>query len=437
MLGLGAVMLVSAITAGTAWGAAVTTRVTLRSSGNEVNADADFPATSGNGRYISFESVGHFVPGDTGPHEDVFVRDIATGKTTKVSIKSNEQSAPFNCADSAISNSGRFVAFTCDGPLVGSDTNEKLDVYVRDRKNGTTQRMSVKTNGNQVAADSQEPDISGDGRYVVFKTDGKFVPGDTNATTGNMNPEDVYIHDRRTGATNRISVDSQGHQRDLDSGSLNPAISDDGRFVAWQSYGKFTEPDYQFAVDSDIFVRDRENHTTARASLKSDGSEADPNNNVSSSDPAISADGKFVAFEAQGAYVDGDTNNKSDIYVKNMSSGGISRVSIPRQGGQSNDESQLATISASGRFVAFESYAKLSGTDTNTGRDIYLRDRKLKETRRISLRTNGKQVDGYEHQLPSISADGRYVAFSSMGKFTPPGTDAGLDFDCFRRGPLF
>lgn len=406
--------------------------MSVKTNGNEVNADNDFPAISSTGRFVAFESVGKFVSGDSGADADIFLRDRKLHKTTRISVKSNGNEVNgCNSEEASISGGGRFVAFSSGCALVGADTNGVFDIYVRDRQQHTTKRMSVKSNGDQGLDISQSPAISANGRFVAFQSDAPLSQGipDANAST------DIYVHDRKTGSTKRVSLKSD--ESELPGPAAEkPAISADGRFIAFDAYGPFTaDPDYELAVDRDVFVRDRTLGKTRRASLRSNGTEADPNNNISSTDPAVSADGRLVAFQSDGPYVGGDTNNIFDIYVNDRDTNKTARVSIRTNGSQATTGgSALATISGSGRYVAFESYAKLVGGDNNTFRDVYLRDRKAKQTKRISVKSNGAEVDA-NHQLSAISADGRFVAFSSMGKFVSP--DAGSDFDVFVRGPLF
>ena len=197
--------------------------------------------------------------------------------------------------------------------------------------------------------------------------------------------------------------------------------------------------DYGFFGDTDVYARNVKKGTTVRVSLKADGSEANSTNNQTNRFPAVSGNAKFVAFSADeaGPFITGDTNNRWDVYVKNLASGAIARVSVKSNGDESSDNSGIdapAAISGNGQRVAFESYAQLVPSDTNTFRDIYIRDRKAKKTIRASITTKRKQVDGFSHQLPALSADGHWVAFSSQGKFT--GGDSGVDFDVFERGPI-
>ena len=418
-----------------AWASPPTTvRVSLKSNGAEVNADNDAPAISGNGRYVAFESVGSFAAGDSGTDGDVFVRDLVTGKTLWASVKSD--GTEVNSADgsegASISADGRFVAFTSDAALSPGDTNGALDVYVHDFQTGTTRRMSLTSSGAQVTADSENASISADGRYVAFQSDGALASGDTNGVT------DVYVRDRSTGKTIRASLRAGLAQPTEDS--TDPSISGDGRYVAFvTSDGQMTaQPDYGPSplLDNDVFVRDMTNHTTRRVSLKSNGTEADPNNQVASRDPSISANGGFVSFISPGAFVPADTNGVDDVYVRSLAANTTRLVSVRSNGNVAANASGVAApapLSSSGRYVAFESVAQLVPTDGNTYRDVYMRDRTAGTTTRISVKSNGSGVSA-NHQEPTISADGRFVAFASLGAFTTG--DSGNDFDVFLRGPL-
>jgi Tol biopolymer transport system component len=412
-----------------------TTRVTVKSNGQEVSADADLPSVSGTGRFVSFESVGHFTKGDDGTDADVFVHDRATGKTTRASVMSNgKEASGVDCEDSSISANGRFVAFDCNGPLVAGDNNGYDDVYVHDRKTGATVRASVTSDHKGVMADAVDPSLSANGRYVAFDSDGAFVPSDANGV------EDVYVHDLKSGKTKLASVRSDGDPTDQDS--KYPSISGDGRYVAFQSYDNSmtSDPEGQFpGVDEDVFVRDMKAGATTRVSIKANGQEADPGSQQNIL-PAISANGKFVAFtaDAYGDFAPTDNNTAADVYVKNLGTGKLQRASVTSGGTEGplgSGSDAPAAISANGRYVAFESYNKLAPQDHNPAmRDVYLHDRKTRKTTLVSVKSNGDDVPGYQHQLPSISEDGSFVAFSSMGAFT--GGDSGTDFDVFERGAL-
>jgi Tol biopolymer transport system component len=420
-----------------------TKRASVRSNGSEVNADNDFGAISGNGRFVTFESVGKFTRGDSIASEDVFRRDRKTGKTRRVSLKSNGKQVPGGGADdSVISSSGRYVAFHGEGAFVAGDNNGQDDVYVKNMKTGKVRRASVRSDGSEIAYASLHPAISGNGRFVAFDSEGPFVGADTNGIS------DVFRHDMKTGKTIRVDIRSDGTQTEYTPGvnfgadSEEPSISGDGNLVAYESIDDTmtADPDYDNQIDTDIFVRNVKKGTTTRVSLEADGSEANATNNQTNRYPAVSGNGRFVAFSADtaGSYVTGDTNNRFDVYVKNLVSGAIGRVSLKTNGDEALDNSGAdapPAISANGQRVAFESYGQLVPSDTsNVYRDVYIRDRKAKKTIRASVTTKRKQVDGYSHQLPVLSADGRWIAFSTQGEFT--GGDSGVDFDVFERGPI-
>jgi Tol biopolymer transport system component len=207
-----------------------------------------------------------------------------------------------------MSAGGRFIAFESDATnLIPGDTNGSRDVFVRDRKTGTTTRVSVGTGGVQGDGDSIYPSISADGRLVAFTSYAtNLVPGDTNGGP------DVFVRDRKTGTTRRVSLGPGGVQGDVGSGRL--AISADGRFVTFESddtnlvRGDTNE-------EWDIFVRDLHRGTTRRVSVGPGGVQG----NSYSLDPAISADGRFVALESNATnLVPDDTNNALDVFVRTL-----------------------------------------------------------------------------------------------------------------------
>ncbi len=197
---------------------------------------------------------------------------------------------------------------------------------------GVTERVSVSSAGSEGNQQSERSAVSADGRFVAFVSlADNLVPGDTN------NEADIFVHDRLTGTTERVSVSSREEQANGDSSFLGffqkPAISADGRFVAFASTAtNLVAHDTNNAED--IFVRDRLNGTTERVSLTGSGGQA----NADSSFASISADGQFVAF---GSFADnlvaGDTNFTSDVFVRDRLNGGSTewdhRRSEPRPGG--------------------------------------------------------------------------------------------------------
>jgi Tol biopolymer transport system component len=379
-------------------------RVSVSSAGDQGDLHSYGPSISGNGRIVAFYSyASNLVPGDTNGRSDVFVHDLQTGGTTRVSVSGGGRQGNHQSLDPSVSADGRFVAFeSYASNLVTGDTNGRSDVFVRDRQTGETTRASVSGSGDHGNHHSHDPSISADGRFVAFHSyASNLVAGDTNGC------DDVFVHDRQTGQTTRVSISNAGSEGN--KGSVLPSISANGRFVAFQSSAKNL-----VAGDAngqwDIFLHDRQTGETTRVSLSSHGDEA----NSFSYDPSISGDGRFVAFESCASnLVTGDTNGERDIFVHDRQTRQTTRVSTSSGGSQGNSGSQQPSISADGRFVAFHSHASnLVAEDTNGRSDIFVHDRQTDKTIRVSVSGTGHQGTG-DSQCPSISANGRYAAFAS------------------------
>jgi Tol biopolymer transport system component len=170
-----------------------TSRVSVSSSGEQGNGESRFPSLSADGRYVAFESLAsNLVPSDTNGTPDVFIHDRVTGQMTRVSVSSSGEEGNGNSSEASVSANGRYVAFHSSASnLVPGDTNGTWDVFVHDRVTGQTSRVSVSSSGEQGNGNSYEANISPDGRYVAFgSAASNLVPGDTNGTP------DVFVHDR-------------------------------------------------------------------------------------------------------------------------------------------------------------------------------------------------------------------------------------------------
>jgi Tol biopolymer transport system component len=254
---MAAVMVLAGSPAGAVGAAAgATVRVSVSTTGAQGDYYADGPALSGNGRSVAFHaSSTNLVPGATNGVEDVFVRDRRSGVTRRVSVSDTEAQASsatptFGSSYPGISADGRWVTFVSGASnLVRGDTNVVEDAFVRDRRRGTTTRISVPTRRAQADGYSYQTKINASGRYVVFgSAASNLVPGDTNAE------QDVFVHDLRTGRTTRESVAARGAQ--ANSACLEPAISADGRHVGFMSWASnLIQGDTNEAAD--VFVRDR------------------------------------------------------------------------------------------------------------------------------------------------------------------------------------
>ena len=249
---------------------------------------------------------------------------------------------------------------------MAGDTNGAPDVFVHDRRTGAIERVSVDSAGGQANGGNFAPAISASGRYVAFESDASnLVAGDTNRS------DDVFVHDRRTGATERVSVDGAGGQaNDASFGPL--AISANGRYVAFASIASnLVAGDTN--NEADLFVRDRRTGSTERVSVDGAGGQA----NGGSFFPAISASGRYLAFYSFASnLVAGDTNETYDVFVRDRRTGATERVSVDGAGGQASGGSFFPAISASGHDVAFQSAASnLVAGDTNGTTDVFVRQR--------------------------------------------------------------
>jgi Tol biopolymer transport system component len=388
-----------------------------------------YPSISGSGRFVVFETnSGNLVPGDTNTETDVFVRDRKTGKTERVSLRSNGRQANSWSGYASISANGRFVSFTSDASnLVKGDTNGVQDIFVHDRRTDRTTRISVDSRGREGNDDSSSSDISATGRFVLFtSTATDLVRNDTNGY------EDLFVHDRVTGTTRLVSVRSNGNQANASVGNIDPgSISADGRFITFATTASNLVKDDDNAV-ADVFVRDREARRTTRVSVSSAGDES----NGSSRDPCISGDGKFVAFASEATNLFGsDGNGDQDIFVHNLRRGTTRRISVSTAGDEADGFSGLPSISADGRYVAFDSFAEnLITNDTNDTTDVFVRDRTRRRTVRVSL-TNAGAEGNSASEYPLLSANGKFVAFQSTAT-NLVGNDTNATTDIYVRGPL-
>jgi archaellum component FlaF (FlaF/FlaG flagellin family) len=401
-----------AAAAGPAGAAGGTQRVSVSSAGAQANDDSGAASISADGRYVAFESpASNLVPGDTNGRSDVYVRDRRTNTTGRVSVSGRSDQADGASDTPSISADGRYVAFDSDASnLVPGDTNGTWDVFVRDRQAGTTERVDVSSTGAQANEPVFDSVVSANGRYVAFTSwASNLVPGDTN------NALDVFVRDRRSRTTERVSVSGTGTQ--ADDQSVRTAISANGRYVVFNSFATNLVPGDTNGT-WDEFVRDRQSRTTERVSVSGSGGQA----NSRSFDGVVSADGRYVAFDSFASnLVPGDTNGWWDVFVRDRRSGTTQRVNVSSTGAQANDSNGLSAMSPDGRYVAFLSAASnLVPGDTNAKTDVYVRDRQAGTTGRASVSSTGAQANDDSHGA-AISADGRYVAFPSDASNLVPG----------------
>lgn len=345
-----------------------------------------------------------------------------------------------DCLNPSISADGRYVVFESFAEdLVSDDFNGETDIFLRDVALGVTTRLSVDPSGFDSNAFSGHASISHDGRYIAFHSGASnLVPADANGFE-----VDVFVRDTLFQSTILVSTDSLGNPV-FGGPSRNPVISGDGNVVAFESFSADLVTN-DFNGQGDIFIKTwlAPTPSTTRVSVEATGDpdlDGDPDNtNNFSFEPSISADGRFVAFLSLATdIVAGDNNGEADIYVRDTLFSTNERASVTAQGGEPFDPCQVPVISGDGRFVTFESNSPdLVLGDTNNAPDIFLRDLVANTTIRISLATYGVQSATFFPSLnPSISGDGRFVVFTSFAPNLAPNDINGAP-DIFLRGPLY
>ncbi|WP_203810455.1 TolB family protein [Actinoplanes couchii] len=289
----------------------------------------------------------------------------------------------------SVDAAGRFVVFQSEASnLTPGDTNGKQDVFLADRDTGSLELIS-----QSAAGDSGGARISADGRFVTY---------DSWVGTSAERPK-IYVYDRIAGQTEQIPVGSRG--------GMFPSISGDGRYVTFRSGSEDIVPDANGWYD-DIFLHDRQTGGTRIVSTSADGTQAD----ASSSDGVLTADGRHVAFASRAAnLVPGDTNDVEDIFLKDLTTGGIQRITVTSAGTQLTDFWIYSdpSLSADGRYVSYSTTGGFDPADGNDEIDVYLHDAVTAESTLVSRRANGEPLSSGWASSPAISGDGGSIAFWS------------------------
>lgn len=392
-------------------------RVSLPQGGAQANGNSWSPSLSGDGRYLVYVSqASNIVQPDLNGRWDVFLLDRVSGGTQIISRSSSGVQGNGDCNRAVVSGDGRYVAFdSMASNLVANDTNQASDVFVYDRQLNTTARVSIGSAGAQANGSSGYPVISHDGRFVAYDSVA------TNLTASDTNGAyDVFVRDRNSSSTSRVSVSSSGQQGNGDS--LNAAISGDGSRVGFESFATNL-----VAGDTngyfDVFIRT--GTTTTRASLTTGGLQG----NRDSYFPVISGDGATIAYVSDADnFVQGDDNDAADVFARVGSNTVL--VSVSTSGTSSDGWSSLPSLSANGNLIAFPSIGtNVVDDDSNNCIDVFMRDRVKSTSKRISFVPEGAESNGNSYGC-RLSADGRIVAFVSNATNLVPG-DMNGDADIF------
>jgi Tol biopolymer transport system component len=403
-------------------------RVSVAYDGEPAGDSSHYPVVSGDGRVVAFGSnAANIVRQDFNGVFDTFVRDLSSGVSTRVSVASDGTAADAASYGAALSYDGRFVAFYSGARnLVPGDTNGAADVFVHDRQTGVTSRVSVATDGTEGNGASQNPQISADGRWVTFSTTAtNLAPGAAGTKSK------VLLHDRETGVTTEVSVRPDGTSGTEES--RLPSISADGRYVGFISSDRLIVPSPRFIATS-VYVRDVQSGTTVRVNATSLSSLGYAIPKVGT--PALlSPDGRYVTIFTDTTMVAEDTNRVADAYRIEVATGAVTRVSVGADGVQADKASGLtitgAPMSDDGRYVAFDSEAtNLVAGDANGVRDIFVRDTVEGTTTLVS---SGEAPNTRGSYYPAISGDGSVVVFTTDGALTPEDTNLRNDVYLARR----
>ena len=441
------------------------------------------PVVSANGRFVAFESSAFNLTAlnDTNGSSDIFVRDLQTGTTVLVSINlAGTGAGNGHSRKPTMSADGRYVAFQSDANnLVANDTNTWTDTFVRDLQTNTTRLLSTNStstgSGNQ---SSENAVISANGKTVVFKSfatnivsfdnnnrvdvfahdvptgvtrivscdvactapgnndsftanvpkdkapralisnDGRFVVFESRATnlvsTPDLNEsQDVFVRDLTTGITTLVSINSAGNASS-NGGGHTPVISGNGRFVFFQTGATDLSPNDSAFPGDDLYVRDLQTNTTQLVTVTTTNTGS--NVHAAIFFPVVSEDGRYVTFQSRAnTYVTDDADTGIDIFRRDLQTNTTILISVNVGTPGGDNETAGAVMSADGRFVSFVAFGSgfAATPDTNARADVFVRDVNAGTTTALSIKLDGTSTSNNGGTYPVISADGRVVLFES------------------------
>ncbi|CAN5372874.1 hypothetical protein BH10PSE4_BH10PSE4_16780 [soil metagenome] len=377
-------------------------RVSTNSAGVQADAASYRPVFSPDGTKVAFASGGaNLVSGDSNQGADIFIKDLITGMVTGVTTSGVGGSAPGESRDVTFSPDGTQVAFlSSNAKLTPGDTNGQADIFIKNLVSGAITLVSG-TSGVQSNGYSERPVFSPDGSKIAFRS------AASNLVSGDTGPAfDIFVKDLASGVITRVSTDSAGGQ--INSSAEAPVFSPDGTKIAFSSYASNLVPGDTNSAN-DIFVKNLITGAVTRVSTTAAGGQA----SGAAGSPVFAPDGTKIAFLTSANMVAGDTNGMNDIYIKDLITGAVTRVSTDSAGGQANSYSIAPVFSPDGTKIAFESYASnLVPGDTNGVSDIFIKDLVSGAIARISTDSAGGQANQFA-EAAMFSPDGTKIVFTS------------------------
>jgi Tol biopolymer transport system component len=385
------------------------------------------PSTSTNGRFVAFTSIASdLVAGDVTGSVEVFLLDRRSGKTIRVPLPPGEsRSAAASQSQPSISGDGRVVAYTWRPETFEGVV--RTYVVAWDRSTGKVDYVSRNEKGTR-AFGASDPSVSGDGRYVAYTTTADF------AREVDQGIPDVFRYDRQTGLTQVLSVGPEG--RPIAGSASSPSISGDGNLVAFLSDGGDTIVHENTGPGLQVYVRDVAARVTTRVSAAANGGPA----RDTASDPAISADGRFVAFGSRATNL--TPEGAGGLFRRDLATGATILVSVRPDGGAGTGTSGQPSITTNGAMVAWASNAPdlvpetagaiaPAATTTRGATEVFIRDIDAGETVLVSvtLANAGAKARSFE---PAIAGGGRFIAFASDSPSLVRG-DGNKTYDVFLR----
>ena len=370
-----------------------TLRASISSTGLESNGYSGRASISSNGRYVAFSSnASNLVAGDSNGEFDVFVHDFETGLTRRVSVSSNGEEGNSGSFVPSIDDSGRYVVFESRADnLVSTDHSNDhnggiSDVFLHDVQQGTTELVSRSTNGSLGEYHSKDASISGDGNFIVYESQASDLVEGIDVNGGSL---DVFLFDRIVGTTELISISSDGMQGN--ASSFNPAISNDGRFVTFASRASnLVLNDTNKKID--IFVHDRINEVTERVSWSVGGGQVTKDVR---GEPAISQNGRYISFRSSAdTLVPRDSNNQQDIFVFDRENEETVRASTDVFLQGRNIGSHYHSISGDGRHLVYMSGGRLWARRIHPPQIYEIMPNRAEPGSTVQLRINGSHFEG-------------------------------------------